>query len=90
MANIQRVIPHLELLFGRRPLDSDRMVRIGRHVWLEDSVPVGSGAVIGEGCVVGANSVVKGTLPRFTTSSGNPAKIFKCFDFNRREWINCE
>jgi acetyltransferase-like isoleucine patch superfamily enzyme len=71
-----------------RLLDCDRRVMIGRNVWLGDSVVVGPGSVIGEGCVVGANSMVRGTLPSFSISSGNPAKVFKTFSFERQEWID--
>jgi lipopolysaccharide O-acetyltransferase len=72
---------------SKRLLDRDRSVVIGQNVWLGDSVVVGPGSIIGEGCIVGANSVVKGSLPPFTISSGNPAAVIKRFDFEMHEWV---
>jgi lipopolysaccharide O-acetyltransferase len=73
-----------------RALDNDRSVKIGRNVWIGDGVVIGPGANIGEGCIVGANSVVRGSLPPFSISSGNPATVFKKYDFDRQEWIGSE
>jgi lipopolysaccharide O-acetyltransferase len=71
-----------------RPLDSDKVVIIGRNVWLGDGVVVTPGANIGEGSVIGANSVVGGTIPPFTVAAGVPAKPLKKYDFELKQWIN--
>ena len=73
-----------------RALDDKRSVKIGRNVWIGDGVVVGPGATIGDGCIIGANSVVRGTLPPFSISSGNPATVSKMYDFDRQEWIGSE
>jgi lipopolysaccharide O-acetyltransferase len=73
-----------------RALDHNRSVKIGRNVWLCDGVVISPGTTIGDGCIVGANSVVRGTLPPFSISSGNPATVFKTYDFDRQEWVGSE
>ena len=49
-------------------------VRIGRNVWLGDSVTVCKGVSIGDNSVVGAASVVTRDIPANTIAAGNPAR----------------
>lgn len=60
-----------------RKIVSKGDVLIGRNVWLGDNVVVLPGVNIGEGCVIGASSVVTKSLPPYTVSVGNPAKVVK-------------
>jgi len=72
---------------SRRPLDHNRVVTIGRNVWLADGVVVTPGSSIGEGSVVGANTTIRGDIPPFSIVTGNPFVIRKQYDVSRREWV---
>jgi acetyltransferase-like isoleucine patch superfamily enzyme len=52
-------------------------VTIGSDVWIGAGCKILGGVTIGDGCVVGAGSVVTKSLPPYSISVGNPAKVVK-------------
>jgi len=42
---------------------------------------------VGRHCIIGAASVVTRDIPAYSIVAGNPAKVIKRFDFDRREWV---
>ena len=62
-------------------------VHIKDNVWIGESVSILPGVVIGKGSIVGANSVVTKSIPDYCIAFGNPARIVKKFDFDKRIWI---
>ncbi len=46
------------------------------------------GIVIGEHSVVGAGSIVTKSVPDYEMWAGNPAKVIKKYDKERKEWIS--
>jgi acetyltransferase-like isoleucine patch superfamily enzyme len=44
-------------------------------VWIGANTVILDGAVLGRGCVVGAGSVVRGRLPPYSVSVGNPTRV---------------
>jgi acetyltransferase-like isoleucine patch superfamily enzyme len=71
-----------------RPLQSSAPITIGRNVWLGDRVCVLAGATIGEGAVIGAMSMVNGDVPAGTMAVGVPARVVRCWDAERAEWVS--
>jgi acetyltransferase-like isoleucine patch superfamily enzyme len=55
-------------------------VRIGRNVWLGDSVTVCKGVTIGDNSIVGAASVVTRDIPPNSIAAGNPARVVSELD----------
>jgi lipopolysaccharide O-acetyltransferase len=62
-------------------------VIIGNNVWLGEKTIVLPGVTIGNNVVVGAGSVVTHDIPSFSIAVGNPAKVIKFFDLDKKEWV---
>lgn len=67
-----------------RPFRCTKPVVIHNNVWLGERVIVNKGVTIGENSVVGAGSVVTKSIPANTVAAGNPARIIKTINPNRR------
>lgn len=66
-------------------------IRIGQGTW------VGHGATIlcsrgdltiGRNCVIAAKSIVTRSIPDYSVVAGNPARIIKYFDLEKKVWLN--
>ncbi|WP_321519211.1 acyltransferase [uncultured Bacteroides sp.] len=60
---------------------------IGKDTTIGANTVVLSGVTIGEHCFVGAGSVVTKDIPSYSICVGNPAKIIKQYDFDKKEWV---
>jgi acetyltransferase-like isoleucine patch superfamily enzyme len=67
-----------------RPFRCTKPVVIENNVWLGERVIVMKGVTIGENSVVGAGSVVTKNIPPNTVAAGNPARVIKTINPNRR------
>ena len=56
-------------------------------VWMGAGVIVTPGVRIGRNAVVGAGSVVTRDVPAYSVVVGNPARIVKYYDFDRKKWV---
>ena len=63
-------------------------VKIGPDSWIGHGVTILPGSVIGKHCVIGANSVVNSIIPDFSIAAGCPARVFKRFDFEQKQWVS--
>lgn len=59
-------------------------VRIGRNVWLGDHATVLKGVTIGENAVVAARAVVTRDVPANAVVAGNPARVVRELDSQRK------
>lgn len=67
-----------------RPFRCTKPVVIENNVWLGERVIVNKGVTIGENSVIGAGSVVTKSIPANSVAAGNPARIIKTINPNRR------
>lgn len=67
-----------------RPFRCSKPVVIADNVWLGERVIVNKGVTIGENSVVGAGSVVTKDIPPNSIAAGNPARVIKAINPNRR------
>lgn len=67
-----------------RPFRCTKPVVIENNVWLGERVTVTKGVCIGENSVVGTGSVVTKDIPANSVAAGNPARIIKTINPNRR------
>jgi acetyltransferase-like isoleucine patch superfamily enzyme len=59
-------------------------IRLERNVWIGFDACVLPGVTIGEGSIVGAKSVVTQMVPPYTVVAGNPARVIRQLDPDRR------
>lgn len=67
-----------------RPFRCTKPVVIENNVWLGERVIVTKGVYIGENSVVGAGAVVTKNIPANSVAAGNPARVIKTINPNRR------
>jgi len=67
-----------------------------KTIFVEDGAWIGAGAIItagvriGKNSVVGAGSVVTKDVPDYSVAVGNPAKVIKYFDLEKKMWLKPE
>jgi len=72
-------------LYNRiRPFRCTKAVVIEDNVWLGERVIVNKGVTIGENSVIGAGAVVTKDIPPNSVAAGNPARVIKTLNNNRR------
>ena len=78
---------NMEKNLNEQPLSESGYVKIGDNVFLGVKSSVLKNVTIGERSVIAANAVVTKDVPAFSIAVGNPAKIIKKYDFEKKEWI---
>lgn len=63
-------------------------VVIGRESHIGANAVVVAGVHIGERVQIGAGSVVTRDIPSYSVAVGNPARVIKTYDFDKKAWIN--
>lgn len=72
-------------LYNRtRPFRCTKAVTLGDNVWLGARTIVCKGVTIGDNSVIGAGSVVVSDIPANVVAAGNPARVVKQLNPNRR------
>ncbi|HEY7773249.1 MAG TPA: acyltransferase [Marinagarivorans sp.] len=72
-------------LYNRlRPFRCSKTVALGNNVWVGARAIITKGVSIGENSVIGAGSVVTKDIPANCVAAGNPAKVVKTLNPNRR------
>lgn len=59
---------------------------IGANCFIGMGVAIQAGTILGKQCVIGTNSVVRGIFPDYCVIAGNPAKIIKKFNSQKKQW----
>lgn len=62
-------------------------VMIGDGAWIGNNVIILPGVNIGKKAIIGAGSVVTRDIPDYSVAVGNPAKLVKKYDFDKRKWF---
>lgn len=66
---------------------STATITIEDECWLGSNVVVAAGVTIGKHSVIGAGSVVTKSIPPYSVAVGNPARVIKSYDFDKKEWV---
>lgn len=77
---------------GTRDSNEQELVRkevvIGRESHIGANAVVVAGVHIGERVQIGAGSVVTRDIPSYSVAVGNPARVIKTYDFDKKAWIS--
>ena len=63
------------------------VISIGDDTWIGTHCAIIGDVKIGKHCVVGANTVIVKDVPDYSVVVGNPAKIIKKYNQERKTWI---
>lgn len=55
--------------------------------WVGANAVITAGVTLGKHSVVAAGAVVTKNIPPYSVAVGNPARVIKKYDFERKEWI---
>lgn len=64
-----------------------RNVNVGDGAWIGENVCI-LGASVGKHSIVGANSVVIYDIPDYSVAVGNPAKVIKRYNSEKKSWVS--
>jgi acetyltransferase-like isoleucine patch superfamily enzyme len=76
-----------EGLIMKQPLSTKGPVEIGEHCFVGYGATVMPGVRLGKHSIVSARAVVTKSVPPYCTVAGNPARVIRVFDFERRQWV---
>ena len=62
-------------------------INIEDDAWIGANAVITAGVTIGRHSVIAGGSVVTANVPPYTIASGNPAKLIKRYDFEKKEWV---
>jgi len=65
-------------------------VVIEDQAWVGSNVYLGSGVTVGRHAVVGGGGVVTRDIPPYSVAVGNPARVIKRYDVERKEWVRVD
>lgn len=71
----------------KQPIESLSKVIIGSDSWIGENVVI-NGCKVGKHCVIGANSFVNKDIPDYCVAVGQPARVVKTYDFDKKEWVS--
>lgn len=72
-----------------QPLERRGAVRVEDGAFIGINAIVLPGVTIGRNAVIGAGAVVTHDLPAYSVVAGNPARIIRRYDFEKKAWVEC-
>lgn len=67
--------------------ETTALILVEDECWIGANVVITAGVTIGKHSVVAAGSIVTKNIPPYSVAVGNPAKVIKQYDFEKKEWV---
>lgn len=78
-------IKYIDINYNKQPLQINSSIKIGEGAWIGANCFILDS--VGKGCIIGANTVVTKPIPDHCIAVGNPARVIKKYDFEKKEWV---
>lgn len=69
---------------------STALITIEDECWIGANAVITAGVTLGKHSVIAAGSVVTKNIPPYCVAVGNPARVIKQFDFEKKQWIRVQ
>jgi acetyltransferase-like isoleucine patch superfamily enzyme len=66
---------------------STALIRVEDDCWIGANAVLTAGITVGKHSVVAAGAVVTKSIPPYSIAVGNPARVIKKYDFEKKEWV---
>jgi acetyltransferase-like isoleucine patch superfamily enzyme len=66
---------------------STASISIGDECWIGANAVITAGVSLGKHSVIAAGSVVTKSIPPYSVAVGNPARVIKQYDFEKKQWM---
>jgi len=76
----------IETAIADQGIDTQEVI-IENDVWIGSNSIILAGVHIGVHVVIGAGSVVTNNIPSYSIALGNPARVVKQYDFEKKQWM---
>ena len=86
ISGLNHTYESVDLPIRQQPVVSQPVV-IEDECWIGSNAVITAGVRIGKHAVVAAGSIVTKNVPAYTVVAGNPARIIKYYDPERRVWV---
>lgn len=77
--------PTLDGSYVTQELQSSKII-IKKGAWIGEKVCILPGVTVGTKSIIGALSVVTKSVPDYSIAVGNPAKVIKKYNFEKKSW----
>jgi acetyltransferase-like isoleucine patch superfamily enzyme len=67
--------------------ETTALIMIEDECWIGANAVITAGVTVGKHCVVAAGSVVTKSIPPYSVAVGNPARVVKQYDFEKKQWV---
>jgi acetyltransferase-like isoleucine patch superfamily enzyme len=67
--------------------ETTALITVEDECWIGANAIITAGVTIGKHSVVAAGAVVTKSVPAYSVVVGNPARVIKQYDFNKKQWI---
>ena len=77
---------NINLPIHKQPILTAAII-IEDECWIAANAVITAGVTIGKHSVVAAGAVVTKNIPPYSIAVGNPAKVIKQYDFEKKDWV---
>jgi len=70
-----------------RQKETTALITIEDECWIGANAVITAGVTLGKHSVVAAGAVVTKDIPPYSIAAGNPARVIKQYDFEKKQWV---